>query len=154
MTNKKLRALTLALLFAITFPLFTAGLACAHTPAWELQTWAYIEVNPNPVGVGQNLFISMWVDKPMPEALVSNDIRRHNYELTITKPDNTTEKKVFDYVSDTTGVQSISYIPDKVGTYTFVFHYPQQTYTWSATTAQKIEWIKASLINSTNYLKF
>src|SRR4030042_2043811 len=76
----------------------------AHTPPWEMQTWAYIAVAPNPVGVGQKVFINMWVDKPMPEATVFNDIRRHNYQLTITKPDGNYEMHTFD-LSDTTGVQ-------------------------------------------------
>ena len=27
--------------------------ASAHTPAWQIPTYAYINVAPNPVGVGQ-----------------------------------------------------------------------------------------------------
>jgi hypothetical protein len=109
----------------------------AHTPPWEMQTWAYIAVAPNPVGVGQRVFINMWVDKPMPEATVFNDIRRHNYELTITKPDGKSEVRTFD-LSDTTGVQFYIFTPDQIGDYTFVFHYPQQKYTWNETTAQRV----------------
>ena len=78
----------------------------------------------------------MWVDKPLPEATIFNDIRRHNYQLTITKPDKTNETRTFD-LSDTTGVQFYKFIPDQVGVYSFVFYYPEQVYTWNATTAQE-----------------
>jgi hypothetical protein len=102
-----------------------------HDPSWEIQTWAYLAVAPNPVGVGQNVYVNMWVDMPLPGASVFNDIRRHDYELTITKPDGDQELHKFD-VADATGVQFYVFVPDQVGTYTFSFYYPEQVYTWNA----------------------
>ena len=99
--------------------------------------WAYIPAAPNPVGVGQKVFINMWVDKPMPEATVFNDIRRHDYQLNITKPDGQVIKQTFD-LSDTTGVQFYVYVPDQVGVYSCVFYYPGQVYTWNSTTAERV----------------
>ena len=75
----------------------------------------------------------MWVDTPMPSAAVTNDIRRHGYQLTIVKPDGTTETHNWDIISDTTGIQFWSYTPDQIGTYTLKFNYTGQTYTWSGT---------------------
>jgi hypothetical protein len=77
--------------------------------------------------------IVMWVDYPLPSAVVTNSIRRTGYTLTITKPDGTTETKKWDVVSDTTSIQYYSYIPTQVGTYTMKFDYAGQTYTWSGT---------------------
>jgi hypothetical protein len=79
----------------------------------------------------------MWVDKPMEEASVFNNIRRHNYQLTITKPDGTNETHKFD-LSDTTGVQFYIFVPDQVGVYSFVFYYPGEVYTWNDTAAQRV----------------
>ena len=103
----------------------------------EVGSFAYIVVEPNPVGVGQTTYIAMWVDGPLPDASEANDIRRHDYKLVITAPDGTAETKTWAITLDTTGVQSTSYTPSQVGVYTFTFTYPGQTYTWNATDAQK-----------------
>ncbi|HLN89262.1 MAG TPA: hypothetical protein VK253_04285, partial [Candidatus Binatia bacterium] len=105
----------------------------AHTPSWTIIDYAYISVAPNPVGVGQTVAVCMWVDYPFSGALITNDIRRHDYTLTITKPDQTKETKTWPVITDTTGVQYLQYTPDQAGNYTFKFDYPQQNYTWSGT---------------------
>jgi outer membrane protein assembly factor BamB len=86
------------------------------------------------VGVGQTVAVVMWIDDPLPGATVTNDIRRHGYTLTITKPDGTAETHTWAIVSDSTGIQYYQYTPDQVGNYTFKFDYPAQNYTWTATT--------------------
>ncbi|HEX7481897.1 MAG TPA: PQQ-binding-like beta-propeller repeat protein [Candidatus Bathyarchaeia archaeon] len=136
--KNKTIAIVIALILVITIaiPFFDLPEANAHTPPWTLETWAYIAVAPNPVGVGQPVYVNMWVDKPMPEAAL-NDIRRHNYQLTITKPDGINETHTFD-LSDPTGVQFYKFVPDQVGVYSFVFFYPGQTYIWNATAAQRV----------------
>jgi len=98
--NKTITILiVLILMTTIAIPLVDLPDAKAHAPPWTLETWAYLAVAPNPVGVGQPVFVNMWVDKPMPEAAL-NDIRRHNYQLTITKPDGINETHNFDLRSD------------------------------------------------------
>ena len=97
--------------------------ATAHTPAWNIHSFAYVSAAPNPVGVGQQVYIYMWVDIPLTGALVTNDIRRHGYTLTITQPDGTNTSKTFDVVQDTTGVQSYFFTPETVGNYTLTFNY-------------------------------
>jgi hypothetical protein len=103
----------------------------AHTPSWTIVSYAYLVASPNPVGVGQATAIVMWIDTPMVGATVSNDVRRHDYTLTITKPDGSNETKHWDVVSDSTSVQYLQYTPDQVGTYTLKFVYPDQNYTFS-----------------------
>jgi hypothetical protein len=131
-TRKSTTALiALVLTLTMTIPLVATPLANAHAPAWTIISYAYIVASPDPVGVGQRVSIVMWVDTPMPSAVVTNDIRRHGYKLTITAPDESTEVKEYDIVWDTTSIQYTSWTPDQVGTYTLLFEYPGQTYTWS-----------------------
>ena len=101
--------------------------AKANNPPWTIVSYAYLSVSPNPIGVGQTADVCMWVDAPLPGAAIENDIRRHDYTLTITSPDGKIESKHWDVVSDTTGVQFYQYVPDQIGKYTFSFNYPQQS---------------------------
>jgi outer membrane protein assembly factor BamB len=105
--------------------------ANAHTPKWTIQSYAYITVGPNPVGVGQRVLILMWVDGPLNGATLDNDIRRHDYTLVITDPDGQKETMNWPTISDPTSCQFVGYTPTKVGTYTLNFSYPEQKYTWS-----------------------
>jgi hypothetical protein len=106
----------------------------AHTPIWTFESYAYIVASPNPVGVGQTVAVVMWIDGPLLGATVTNDIRRHDYKLTITQPNGNVETKNWPVVSDTTSVQYLQYTPDQVGNYSFKFDYPKQTYTWTSST--------------------
>jgi hypothetical protein len=135
LNNLKIKNLstTLALILIATFAVSLIPLpnVAAHSPPWQIPTYAFISVSPNPVGVGQTTTVILWLDITIIGAGVTNDIRFHNYELTITKPDGTTETKTWPIVSDTTSCQSLLYTPTQAGNYTFVFHYPGQTYTWT-----------------------
>jgi hypothetical protein len=102
----------------------------AHLPVWQIPTFAYVQPVINPVGVGQNTFIYMWIDKTFgTDTALTNDWRFHNYKLTITAPDGTIETKTWDIVWDTTSSQSYSFAPNQVGTYQFKFEFPGQAYT-------------------------
>jgi outer membrane protein assembly factor BamB len=129
--NKISTAIALFLMFAIAVSLVTLPLANAHDPPWQIPTFAFINVAPDPVGVGQTVAVVMWLDKMPDGTAVGNDIRFHNYKLTITKPDGTTETKMWDVVWDATSSQYTPYTPDQAGTYTFKFEFPGQKYTWT-----------------------
>jgi len=131
--TKILSTIALLLMLSIIVPITTLSTTSAHTPAWNIQSFAYVTVAPSPVGVGQTVQVYMWVDIPMPSAAVTNDVRRHGYQLTITRPDGTTETHNWDRIDDTTGIQFWSYTPDKIGDYTLFFQYAGETYTWSGT---------------------
>jgi hypothetical protein len=106
----------------------------AHTPPWKITTFAYINAAPNPVGVGQTVNIIMWVDKTMGgwfAASFNNDVRMHDYKLTITDPDGKTETETWPIVWDTTSSQYTSYTPTKTGEYTLTFDFPEQVCTWA-----------------------
>ena len=124
-------AIALFLTLTIVVTLVTLPLASAHTPVWQIPTFAYINVSPNPVGVGQTVSVVMWLDKVIIGASIPNDIRFHDYKLTITDPAGHTETKTWAIIWDTTSSAYTAYTPNQVGTYTFKFEYPGQTYTWT-----------------------
>jgi hypothetical protein len=132
--DKTAVAIALLLTLTISASLVLIPAANAHDPGWKIKTFAYILVSPNPVGVNQKVDIVMWVDKTMGgwfAASASNDIRMHNYKLTITDPDGETETQTFPIVWDTTSAQATTYTPAKTGTYTLKFDFPEQVCTWS-----------------------
>jgi len=128
MSKNKLVATLIVALLAISTAISIAPETQAHTPAWQFTTYAYAAVAPNPVGVGQQTLIFGWLDYAIQGVNLNNNIRFHNYQFTITKPDGTTETKSFPIVSDSTSSQYFPYTPDQVGTYTVFFSFPGQTY--------------------------
>lgn len=127
---------SLILILAVEISLIALPTVTAQSSG-EMMSYAYIFAVPNPVGVGQRVYISLLVDTPLPDTAVTNDIRRIGYTLTITKPDGKTEKFEWPIVQDTTGVAFLAYIPDQVGAYTLKFDYAGQVYTWNATATQR-----------------
>ena len=139
MDKLKAKCMVLTLLLTLSLAITLGTLpADAHDPPWQIVSYAYILAAPNPVGVGQTVYITMWVDLPLPEAAVTNDIRRTGYKLTIIKPDGKTVTKEWPVVYDTTGLQFTTFVPDQAGTYTLRFEYAGQVYTWNATAAMRV----------------
>ena len=103
--------------------------ASAHTPAWQIPTYAYINASPNPVGVGQNVVVIMWLTNLFsPATAIGNDYRFHNYKLTITAPDGTVTTQSYGIVADSTSAQDYSFAPSQVGTYNLTFSFPGQDF--------------------------
>jgi hypothetical protein len=141
---QKLKSKTMAILialflsFSMTASMTLLPSASAHTPAWQIPTYAYITAFPNPIGVGQTLIVYMWLDPVFgaagtatigsSAALLSNDYRFHNYELTITSPNGTSNTITFDIIVDSTSSQSYHFTPTQVGTYNLTFTFPGQAY--------------------------
>jgi outer membrane protein assembly factor BamB len=119
-------AITLFLMFAMAVSLVALPAANAHDPAWKIPTFAFISVKPDPVGVGQQVIVLMWLDKTFDGTALTNDYRFHNYKLTITKPDGKTETMTWDVCQDPTSSQWTPYTPEQAGTYTFDFTFPGQ----------------------------
>ncbi len=106
--------------------------ASAHSPGWTIISYAYINAAPNPIGVGQQAAVSMWVDCPLVGAALSDNVRRTGYTLTITAPDGTNTTETWAECTDPTGVQTTYYTPTAAGTYMFTFNYAGQNYTFTA----------------------
>jgi outer membrane protein assembly factor BamB len=92
----------------------------------SIDTYAHLSVSPNPVGVGQKLFVVMWLDKPPPVPAVQTATLRAypytNFTLSITKPDGTVQT-LSPFTSDSTGSAYTTYVPETTGNYTFQFIY-------------------------------
>ena len=121
--NKIFAALTIAVLIS---SIGYIGVTSAHTPAWNITTWAYCSVAPNPAGLGQTVTIGMWVQIPPPTAAGTNGDRWHGFTVTITDPDGI-KKTLGPFTSDATGGTWTSFTPDKIGNYSFVVFYPGET---------------------------
>ncbi len=101
----------------------------AHTPEWKISTYAYVNVAPDRVGLGQRVFLTMWAYFLLPGAAIPNDIRMTQYKLNITKPDGTTEI-LGPFTGDTTNTIYTTYSPDQLGTYSVQLFYPDLVYNW------------------------
>lgn len=94
--------------------------------ATSVPTFAFLNVAPNPVGIGQSVTIGMWLGMTPPTANGPYGDRWEKFTVTITKPDGTTEK-LGPFTSDDTGGTYTVYTPTQLGNYSFVFNYPGQT---------------------------
>jgi hypothetical protein len=138
-------AITILLTVSMSASMMLVPSATAHYPGWQIPTYAYISAQPDPIGVGQEIHVYMWVDcvyggaggataaigtnaSTSSAALTANFYRFHNYQLTITAPDGTTTTQTFPVVIDTTSNQFTKFTPDQTGTYTLNFTYPGQKY--------------------------
>ena len=119
-------AIALFLVLTIAVTLVALPATNAHTPAWTIPTYAFINVAPNPVGVGQAAFVNFWLDKVPPTAMQQYGDRWHNFAVTVTKPNGNTEN-LGSFTSDAAGGAWTTYVPATVGNYTFVFNFPGET---------------------------
>jgi hypothetical protein len=126
--NKKITTiLAIVLLSAIVAANLTSiPNANAHTPAWSLPTYMYVSVSPNPVGVGQTVFVNLWLSCPPPTASAQFGDRWHNMTVVVTKPDGTTQA-LGPFSSDSSGGTSTTFTPATVGNYTFKSFFGGQT---------------------------
>src|SRR5665648_46782 len=139
-SKKQLAAISIATLLIISMStsLLLIPTASAHSPPWEIPTFAHIFVSINPIGVGQTTHIYLFLTPTYADTLMTNNYRFHNYQLTITAPDGEVTTKTFDVIEDTTSNQGYSFTPDQVGTYNLTFNFPGQVindYPHSSTSA-------------------
>ncbi|MGO8807822.1 MAG: PQQ-binding-like beta-propeller repeat protein [Candidatus Bathyarchaeia archaeon] len=98
----------------------------AHTPAWQIQSIAFLNVSPNPIGIGQSATISFGLTAPPPTANGPYGDRYTNLMVKVTKPDGTTQT-LGPFSSDDTGGTNTQFVPTAIGTYSFQMTYPGQT---------------------------
>ena len=126
--KNKIFAITIAFVFMLSMTASTMLIpnVTAHTPPWNIPTDAYIQVAPNPIGVGQQATIHFWLQEPPPTATSQYGDRWQNFKITVTKPDGTT-LTLGPFTSDDTGGTFTLYTPAQTGNYTFLFNFPGQT---------------------------
>ncbi len=124
--NKTLSTIALILILAISAIMAAMPAAKAHTPPLTIPTWAYLSVEPDPVGVSQAAYVNFWIDKVPPTASAQYGDRWQNFKVTVTKPDGTTAT-LGPFSSDDVGGAFTTFIPTAAGNYSFVFNFPGQT---------------------------
>jgi hypothetical protein len=81
------------------------------------ETAAYLSIEPNPVGVGQQVTVYAWVIPAQ---------GYHNLVVQIAKPDGSTQNSgSFD--TSSSGTHSFTFAPDQAGTWYFQLNYPGET---------------------------
>ncbi len=122
-------AIAILLMISMTTSMMLVPSVSAHQPPWQIPTYAYINAAPNPVGVGQNVVVIMWLTNLFsPASGIGNDYRFHNYKLTITDPNGQAQTVNFPIVQDSTSAQDYSFTPSVVGTYNLTFSFPGQDF--------------------------
>ncbi len=115
---------SLVILMASSMILLPVPTVTAHTPGWDIPTYAFVSAVPNPIGVGQRVDILMWLDKVRSGATVNNEYRMHNYNLTIVNSaGDVVLHENWDTVIDTTSSQYYAWIPSEAGNYTVMFNF-------------------------------
>jgi len=100
--------------------------------ALDIPVYLKVMAEPDPIGVGQTVYISLFFTKPIPTGAAGAFGGGGLYQdltVVVTDPDggNTT---LGPFISDTTGgVGGIEYTPSKIGTYTVQAFYPGQNLT-------------------------
>jgi hypothetical protein len=102
----------------------------AQFPGTKIPTWAYLQVVPDKIGVGQNVLLVMWIDKPPPTANGIFGDRWVNMTIQITKPDGSKET-LGPFQSDDAGGYTATYTPSALGTYSAQMFFPGETLTGS-----------------------
>jgi hypothetical protein len=92
--------------------------------ALQLPTHLMVTAEPNPIGVGQTVYISLFFTKPIP---TNGTERYQSLTVNVIKPDGTNQT-FGPYTADTTGgVGGIEFSPATVGNYTVQAIFPGQT---------------------------
>jgi hypothetical protein len=117
-------AIALFLISAFAISLVTVPAANAHTPPYEITTYAKVVALPDPIGVGQSALVYMFLGNAPPAgATLANTFRDHNYTITIISPSGKVTTQYYETVQDPTGVQFFRFTPDEVGQWNMTFVY-------------------------------
>jgi len=124
--RNKTMATAIALILTLTIATLMASMPTVN--AADYPTYAFLAVAPNPIGVGQKVQLTFWLNIPPPTALGPHGARWVNLTVKVTKPDGNTET-LGPFQSDAAGNSYTSYVPDTTGTYYFEFSFPGQEVT-------------------------
>ena len=128
--NNKILAIAIALLLTLSIatPILSSQTVNAHTPPWQIKTYAFIDANPDPIGIGQTAFITFGIDKVPNTVSGAYGDRWTGLTVTVTDPAGKITT-LSGFVADDTGFSHTTFVPDQIGNYTFVCNFPGQTLT-------------------------
>jgi hypothetical protein len=124
--KNKIMAITVAILlitlmgtsFMVALPVKAALPSLTYS-----ATYAFIDVSPNPVGIGQSAFVDAWLVEFNPLTSIDNGQVWQGFQVTVTKPDHTTEILGPYAASDAASID-VYYTVTQLGNYTFFFSFP------------------------------
>ncbi len=126
-TKIKIATITLILMLTFSATILASPIVSAHDPAWVTQSWSYVGVSPEVIGVGQEALIVFWpAEYPKTAQGMYGD--RFTWTVDVTTPDGSVET-LGPFTSDPVGGGWALYTPTQVGTYTIVSKFPGHTYT-------------------------
>ncbi|MEM2953934.1 MAG: PQQ-binding-like beta-propeller repeat protein [Candidatus Bathyarchaeia archaeon] len=129
MKSKTLKATALTLIIA--FALLTVSIGSVNAAVIEINTYLYVMLAPNPVGINQTVIVTVQMDKTSPTAMgVKGGDHFKGFMVEITHPDGTVETKG-PYEAWATSGFFFAYKPTMEGTYKFQARFPGQ---WINTT--------------------
>ena len=124
-TKNKAAAIAIAIILTISLAAYVAMQVNADFPpsGTDIPSYSYINVGPNPVGVGQMVTVNMFHAIPT--------LTSAGYEgmmVYVTDPAGHTTT-LGPFTSDTTGGTATTFTPDQLGIWKFQMKYPGQTIT-------------------------
>ena len=129
MNFDKTKTATLALILMLTFSATILALPAvsAHDPPLTLQTWSFVAVVPQTIGVNQEMLIVFWPAQ-YPFTAQGQYGDRFTWNLEITTPTGS-KTTLGPFTSDPVGGGWTLYTPTEVGTYSVVSKVDEHLYT-------------------------
>ncbi len=116
--------IAIVILAILSLSIAPQSLLSQAATVYQIPTYLQVTAEPNPVGVGQPVYISLFFTKPIP--ITSNQLYT-GLTVNVIQPDGTNQT-FGPYTCDTTGgVGGILYTPATTGNYTVQGIYPGQT---------------------------
>jgi len=116
----KLSTIALILVLTVSAILVALPIATAQEPQSK-ATFAFINAIPNPVGVNQILLLHVGIS----DSLGDTEYGWEDLTVSVIDPEGI-ESTIGPITTDSTGGTGQSFTPDKVGTYKFQTHFPEQ----------------------------
>ena len=127
-TRNKIAVSALSILFVLSMIASITQIpdANAHTPAWQIPTYSFLNVSPNPVGVGQTVNVNFWLSLAPPTASGPYGDRWKALTIIVTKPDGSNQT-LGPFTTDDTGGTFTTFTPNVIGNYTFQMLFAGET---------------------------
>jgi hypothetical protein len=118
--GSKIAAIAISVLMITMIGASTALTPGAHAQVISIPTYPYVNVAPNPCGVGQTITVNFWLAVPLVD--IEDAV---NITILVTTPAGTTQT-LGPFVSDLTGGSFTTYTPTTIGNYSFQMIYGGQ----------------------------
>jgi hypothetical protein len=129
--NSTYAIITLVLMATIVLPLSFTFVTAQSSPI-QAQSNAFLTVSPNPIGVGQQASVVMWLAEIPPFDRTGVSVDFEGFKVTVTSPDGTNQT-LGPFKSDDIGAAYTKYTPTTTGAFSFQFIFPGQLINASST---------------------